>query len=186
MKTIVLQTKTAFYNVVINNDSSLLITKHDGKIIDNCGQLISQYGGVDKLLLKCIETTLSFEDYVVQQREQNRLEAESRKQAHSEYIKKYEEKENKEWDEISCLSIIPATVENVRRLLRHLHKQNWGGWSLPQLSIGYSAHQYDCDGVIATIITLDLPLSDSDLEIKNQRKFKVGGKRGHLTAQRNL
>lgn len=56
---------------------------------------------------------------------------------------------------------IPATVENIRLLARHLNGQNWGTWRLPSLSIGYSAHQYDCDGRTATTITLDQPVEGS-------------------------
>ncbi len=81
---------------------------------------------------------------------------------------------------------IESTVENIRIIANYLNEQNWGGWSLPKMTIGYSAHQYDCDGSSAVTITLDKGISDEELEIKNVRKFKVGGKRGHLEAYRRI
>lgn len=96
------------------------------------------------------------------------------------------ERKQKEWEELKELEVIPATVSNIKIVLSHLNQQNWGSWSLPKLSIGYSAHQYDCDGTIATTITLDKPISDPDYDIVNERKFKTGGKRGHLKGYTNL
>jgi hypothetical protein len=55
---------------------------------------------------------------------------------------------------------------------------NWGAWQLPKMSIGYSAHQYDCDGQQASTITLDKPI---DYYGEKVSKFKVGGGRLHLT-----
>lgn len=55
-----------------------------------------------------------------------------------------------------------------------MNSQNWGLWKLPELSVGYSAHQYDCDGVTATTICLDEP-------VDGRTKYKVGGRRGHLS-----
>ena len=93
-----------------------------------------------------------------------------------------------EWDELRAKypDVIPATVDNIGIILRHLNSQNWGLWKLPALSIGYSAHQYDCDGKQATTITLDKPISDDDYNIKRERRFKVGGKRGHLSKYQAL
>lgn len=51
---------------------------------------------------------------------------------------------------------------------------------MPAMTIGYSAHQYDCEGYLATTIKLDELLSDEKLGITNETMFKVGGKRGHL------
>jgi hypothetical protein len=79
---------------------------------------------------------------------------------------------------------IPATIENVRLLLQWLNEQNWGSWDLPAMTIGYSAHQYDCDGVTATTITLDKPISDEF--ITSERRFVVGAPRGHLSKYQRL
>ena len=71
------------------------------------------------------------------------------------------------------LDVIPTTIENLKLIMKRLNKQNWGSWKLPLMSIGYIAHQYDCDGITATTFKLDKSLD-------GQTKFKVGGKRGHL------
>lgn len=81
---------------------------------------------------------------------------------------------------------IPATCGNIKLIAKWLNNQNWGGWNLPTMTIGYSANQYDCDGVNATTITLNSPISDPDRGIENETKFKVGGKRGHLNKYKSL
>lgn len=99
---------------------------------------------------------------------------------------KYEAKRAAEWAAIKDLAVIPATVDNIRIVLNHLNGSNWGGWNLPKMSIGYSAHQYDCDGIMAATITLDKPISCEDMGITNQKKFMVGGKSGHLVKYQRL
>jgi len=73
-----------------------------------------------------------------------------------------------------------ATVEQLAGLARDLNLQNWGSWTLPNFKFAYSANQYDCEGKVATTITLDVAISNEDYEINKERKFKVGGKKGHL------
>lgn len=90
------------------------------------------------------------------------------------------------WNAIKDLEVIPTTVDNIRTVLLHLNATNWGGWKLPKMSIGYSANQYDCDGVSATTIKLDTPISDEDGYIKNETMFKVGGKNGYLNKYQRL
>lgn len=84
------------------------------------------------------------------------------------------------------VGVIPTTIENLKLVLRHLNNQNWGGWDLPKMSIGYSANQYDCEGSTATTITLNQPISDLEYDIENETKFKTGGKRGHLSNYRSI
>jgi hypothetical protein len=81
---------------------------------------------------------------------------------------------------------IPATVENVRLVAAYLNTINWGAWNLPKMTIGYKAHQYDCDGKLATTIVLDEPISDPDYDIYNERKFVVGAPMGHLSKYQHL
>lgn len=83
------------------------------------------------------------------------------------------------FEELKKMDVIPSTIENIKIVLETLNNQNWGIWELPKMSIGYSAHQYDCEGSMATTMTLDQPV-DGDY------KFMVGGKRGHLTKYRLL
>lgn len=96
-----------------------------------------------------------------------------RKREREELKAKLEAEQSAKWDAIKDLNIIPATLDNIRTVLVHLNSSNWGGWHLPKLSIGYTAAQYDCDGVQASTIKLDSAVEVSKL-------FKVGGKAGHL------
>lgn len=77
---------------------------------------------------------------------------------------------------------IPTTIDNLKLILNYLNEQNWGSWDLPAMTIGYSANQYDCDGTLATTITLSKGIEYVDYfdEKSIVSKFKVGGKRGHL------
>jgi len=81
---------------------------------------------------------------------------------------------------------IEATVENVRLVLVYLNEQNWGSWTLPKMTIGYSANQYDCDGSQATTIKLDKKISCLENGIENECMFKIGGSRGHLNKYQRL
>lgn len=93
--------------------------------------------------------------------------------------KEFEDRKTAEWNAIKDLPIIPATMDNVRIVLGHLHSTNWGGWKLPAMSIGYSAAQYDCDGITATTMKFDSP-------IEGEKMFKVGGKSGHLNKYQSI
>lgn len=96
------------------------------------------------------------------------------------------EQRKKEWEQLSSLPVIPATVENIRILLHYLNTINWGSWTLPQLTVGYSANQYDCDGKTATTIILQEPVSDEERGIENETMFQTGAPRGHLTKYQRL
>lgn len=97
-----------------------------------------------------------------------------------------EKKEEDDYKSLLALPVIPATVKNIRILLRYLNTCNWGTWELPELSVGYICLQYDCDGKQATTIQLDSPISDSDECVENETMFVVGNPRGHLTQYRRL
>lgn len=72
---------------------------------------------------------------------------------------------------------VETTVENIRTLLRYLNDINWGVWQLPSMTIGYSCHQYDCDGKTATTIKLDRPIEYRGEKVT---KFQYGAPSGHL------
>lgn len=72
---------------------------------------------------------------------------------------------------------VETTVENIRTLLRYLNDINWGVWQLPSMTIGYSCHQYDCDGKTATTIKLDRPIEYRGEKVT---RFQYGAPRGHL------
>ena len=93
--------------------------------------------------------------------------------------KKREETSILEYEKLLKLNVIPATKENLRIVLTGLNRTNWGGWKLPKMSITYFANQYDCDGVQATTIKLDEP-------VDGHKKYKVGGKMGHLNSYMRL
>lgn len=82
-----------------------------------------------------------------------------------------------ELQRLLSMSVIPATVENISKVLEHLNTKNWGSWTLPRMSIGYRAAQYDVEGKTVTTIVLSKKI---DFCGKKEHKFKSGSKRGHL------
>lgn len=93
--------------------------------------------------------------------------------------------ENTKLEAMISVGAIPTTVENVRLLLNWLNGQNWGGWKLPPMTIGYSAAQHDCDGSIATTIKLDSGISDEN-GLENETQFVVGAPRGYLNKYQRI
>lgn len=74
-------------------------------------------------------------------------------------------------------STIETNRENLEKVLYGLNQINWGSWTLPTMTIGYSAHQYDCDGTTVTTIQLNNPIAVDD---KFESKFKTFSPNGHL------
>ena len=83
-----------------------------------------------------------------------------------------------EFDTAFSNEITEATIENITILLYYLNSINWGMWKLPKMTIGYSCHQYDCNGQTATTITLDKPI---DYDGQMLTKFVVGVGPRHLS-----
>ena len=73
--------------------------------------------------------------------------------------------------------VLESNSGNIYLLLEYLNTQNWGGWELPKMTIGYSCAQYDCDGKQATTIKLDEPI---EYDGKFLSKFEVGAPHRHL------
>lgn len=73
--------------------------------------------------------------------------------------------------------VLESNPANICLLLEFLNTQNWGGWKLPKMTIGYSCAQYDCDGKQATTIKLDEPIEYNG---KLVSKFEVGAPHRHL------
>lgn len=84
-------------------------------------------------------------------------------------------------NEIKEGKVFEANIDNIRRILKYLNSMNWGVWRLPNMSVGYSAHQYDDNGRNVTTISLDKPINYYG-EIVS--KFKVGGSRNFLPKYR--
>lgn len=79
--------------------------------------------------------------------------------------------------------VIAVTIDNLRIVMQYLQRHNWGSWSLPKMSIGYSANQYDCDGKIAVTIKLDKPIDYYGDMVSD---FEYGAPHGHLTKYRKI
>lgn len=73
--------------------------------------------------------------------------------------------------------VLESNSSNIYLLLELLNTQNWGGWELPKMTIGYSCAQYDCDGKTATTIKLDEPIEYNE---KMVSKFEIGAPHGHI------
>ena len=84
-------------------------------------------------------------------------------------------------NEIKVGKVFEANVDNLSRILYYLNSMNWGVWRLPNMSVGYSAHQYDDNGRNVTTISLDEPINYYGEMIS---KFKVGGSRNFLPKYR--
>jgi hypothetical protein len=189
MKTFVKETKTKTY---INFNGNLYVTDHNWSSFDfqsvnfstmqeqQVLAIRSEYGWREIGEFETIhDAYLAYIDVL-------KKEKEARKRDNGELQARIDRERQEAWERLAILEEIPATISNLRTLLLHLNEQNWGAWELPRLSIGYSANQYDCDGIIATTIRLDNPISDEELGINNERMFKVGGKRGHLEQYQRL
>ena len=79
--------------------------------------------------------------------------------------------------------VLESNSGNIYLLLEYLNTQNWGGWDLPKMTIGYSCAQYDCDGKQATTIKLDEPIEYDD-ELFS--KFEVGAPHRHLMKYKKI
>ena len=143
--------KTKNHMYIIDNESIYM----DGNLIDVAkleaeqqAAIEYQYGWVELGECETIaQATSKFRNLMQEYRDARKIEVE-------EYLRKKELERDEAWEKLSKLDVIPATVENIKIVLTHLNEQNWGAWDLPRLSIGYSAHQYDCDGKIASTIKL--------------------------------
>lgn len=155
--------------------------------------LIKQYGGVDKFWE--ILTTQEDYDAILAVRAARKAylatpegqaelkvkeEARRAKRERLEIMfKERAEREERQFDELKGKAIEP-TADNLRIILNHYNRQNWGMWDLSEikLSCGATILQHDCGGVIATTIKLDTPI---EYDGKMETRFMVGGKRGYLT-----
>lgn len=127
----------------------------------------------------------SIEHYVTSRVEEKK-QRQIRNEIFAENAKIQFEKEMAILNELIAAGPIPATVDNILLVLKKLNSENWGGWILPKLTIGYRANQYNCDGVTATTIELLKPISDDEWNIENETKFEYGAPNGHLAKYRRL
>ena len=176
MKKMYFTSKKSFL-VEQNADGTLLITKTSTmKPLENAGSFIVSQGGINAILAKCKEVT---EEQFAEDRKQLLLRHEQAKQRSQELAmancKRHEEEYNAVFN---GGGVVETTVENIRILLHYLNDINWGMWKLPSMTIGYSCHQYDCDGKMATTIKLDRPIDWYGVKVS---QFQHGAPSGHLT-----
>lgn len=176
MSILIIETQRSFYLVVKNENGSLTLKKgFDQKEISNAGHTIFNFGGVDGTLAKCVEYD-SLEDYLAFKRERSAKVQEERDKRNKEYevtVAKRLEEETLQLEGLLKLDTIPATMANIELVIAWLSRQNWGGWSLPKMSIGYSAAQYDCDGKMVTTMKFDKKVDGGNM-------FKTPAPKGHL------
>lgn len=163
MKT--LKTKTAIYQVVVNEDGTLTLTKEyvrnnrglwvatKLKAVDNAGLLIMSLGGIEGTLARCQD--VDAEAYIAELNEvQNRQHA----AAERKNIALAQELEAA-YEATFTTGKAEANEQNILTLLKFLNTKNWGSWpTLPAMTIGYSVAQHDCGGHICTAIKLDAPV----------------------------
>jgi hypothetical protein len=174
MKTQILETKNSTY---INFGGNLFVSsKKTREIIslDLSTQNADQMGRINSNNWKVIGNFDTKElglDFYNQSKYEVGLE---RKEQSIKMRQKWETEHFEKWNKIKDLTVIPATLANIKIVLTQLNFQNWGAWNLPKMTIGYSANQFDCDGLTASTMKFDNA-------IEGETMFKVGGKRGYLS-----
>ena len=188
----ILTTNTAIYSVAQNEAGTLNVQREyiykngqwakDGHPIQNAGMFINQQGGIEGLLGKCkwnanLEADVAYWN--------KKLKAEHDKAHDAAMVRKarYEKQYREEYERLFSGEVTESNEETVGALLRYLNLQNWGGWNLPKMTIGYACHQYDCDGKIATTIKLDRPIMVNG---EAGTMFQVGAPHGHLNKYRRI
>ena len=159
-----------------NAGGTLLITKTSTmKPLENAGAFIVSQGGIEAILAKCVEVT---EEQFAEDRKQLLLRHKQAKQRSQELAMVNRKRHEEEYNAVfNGGGVVETTVENIRILLRYLNDINWGVWQLPPMTIGYSCHQYDCDGETATTIKLGRPIEYRGEKVT---QFQYGAPSGHL------
>lgn len=172
----VLKTNKNDYKIVVNEDGTLTITnlRKNNTPIQNPGALIVSMGGIESVLRSCKD--VSEEEYAEElEKEKFALEVAARNTAKNRLERERQIKS--EFDAAFSNEITESTIDNITILLRYLNSVNWGMWSLPKMTIGYTCNQYDCDGRMATTIKLDKPIS---YDGRMLTEFVIGGGPRHL------
>ena len=152
------------------------------KECQDAGLIIMNKGGRDALLADCTEV----DDLAAWVEAKNAEIKEAGARNREAAMKREAEREARakaEYERLFCGEVTETNEETVAALLRYLNTQNWGVWHLPKMTIGYSCHQYDCDGKTATTIKLDRPIMVYD---EPGTMFEVGAPHGYLTKYRSI
>lgn len=148
----------------------------------DAGMFIKQRGGVDQLLAECIEVE-NLDAWVAEQNVKHRENHDQLHAAAMEREARWAQEAEDEYRHLFCNEVTETNEATVHALLRYLNTQNWGGWSLPKMTIGYECHQYDCDGKTATTIKLDEPIMVCG---EMGKMFQYGAPHGHLIKYRRI
>lgn len=160
-----------------NPDGTLTLTDYrDGTPFADAGMLIKSTGGIGNFLTFCID-----EEHAKARIEAQRIcrspeyrRAQTQKQAEREAIASIRHKE----DFDALPRPIPATYDNIGVVLRYLRDQNYGGVTLPPMTVGYTFNMYDCDGRLAAAMVTDEDIIEDGENLG--RRFVVGAPAGHL------
>ena len=175
-----LKTNTRVMDVVVNNDGTITITcNHEP--INNPGQLIIQMGGVAAVIARCKEYTDADWQAELEREEAAKLAAKDAAKQRAELLIK--EHEVAYHEVFGNEDVVETTPKNIYILLSYLNDISWGCWELPKMSIGYRCDQYDCDGKLATTITLDKAIV---YDGRPTRFFEVGAPVRHLMKYKKL
>lgn len=164
------------------NGAHGLCTKIKETECPDAGLLIKNLGGPDAMLEKCTEV----DDLAAWVADKNAAAKKRHEKAHAVAMQREAEREAQikaEYERLFAGEVTETNEKTVRALLRYLNTQNWGGWELPKMTIGYRCNQYDCDGKQATTIILDRPIMVND---KPGTMFQVGAPIGHLMKYRRI
>lgn len=167
------------------NGEFLTLTRDDGTPHPNPGGFILSMGGVSSFLSKCEEIAKPLPEYLSRLREEHRAERAERAREAAAWRVAQEERIKAEYNAIiESGDPIPVTFENVRKVLRYFRLINWGFWNLPQMSLPYKMHQYDCDGVPAVTIVFDEPVEL--VEGERWAAYSHGAPVGHLQGYKKI
>jgi len=193
MATKIFRSNSFFYQVEQREDGTLNLSREyqyrggewqptASKDVPNVGAFINQQGGIDGLLAKCED----IEDISAEVERVNGILRKRRDEVMAAKAARQEERARKiaaDYDKIFAGEVTETNADSVYVLLRKLNSENWGGWELPKMTIGYTCNQYDCDGKTATTIKLDSPIIVSDEE---GTMFQYGAPVGHLRKYRRI
>ena len=186
----VFKTTGVIYRVEVNIDGTLTIFREyfstkkmpywakDGRQYNKTDLLIDEQGGIESLLSKC-EDIDDIDNYIHDLNVEKRAIRERASQERARQMESKMAKSKADYERVfEGKDVVESTAESIYILLAYLNTQNWGGWRLPKMTIGYSCHQYDCDGKTATTIMLDQPVKVAG---RMGTMFEYGAPRGHLT-----
>lgn len=145
------------YLVRENEDGSLFITADGEHSISNAGLFIKNIGGIEALKAKCFRDSRTLSEIREDMAEQRRAARRASKEIDQAMQDERFEKARADLDRLIAQSggVIETTEETLRIVARYLASENHGLWKLPEMTIGYTASQYD-SGAIA--IKLDRPI----------------------------